>query len=111
MLESDTGIRCGELPIGLGMVGVSIVLPSCDFVDEGLFIWDAAIEALRRKDAEFGFRHIEPTAVLWSVTPFEPLDEPPCFGGGKSFVERGWLVSVEIVLHENDFPGIRKVSI
>jgi len=34
---------------------------------------------LRRKNGEFGFRHIEPTAVLWRVMPFEPLDEPSCF--------------------------------
>ena len=46
MLEFDRGISCGELPIGVGVVGVSIILPSCDFVDEGLFVWDAAIEAL-----------------------------------------------------------------
>jgi hypothetical protein len=39
------------------------------------------------KDAKLGFRHIEPTAVLWRVMPFETLGEPPCFGGGKSFVE------------------------
>ena len=88
MLEFDTGICCGELLIGLGMVGISIILPSCDFVDEGLFVRDTPIEALGRKDAELGFRHIEPAAVLWRVMPFETLDEPPCFGGGKSFIER-----------------------
>src|ERR1700730_10115853 len=53
MLESGTCFGCGELPIGLGVVGVSILLPSGDFIDEGLFVWDAAIEALGRKDAEF----------------------------------------------------------
>ena len=54
MLESGTCFGRGELPIGLGVVGVSILLPSGDFIDEGLFVWDAAIEALGRKDAEFG---------------------------------------------------------
>jgi hypothetical protein len=24
--------------------------------------------------------------MLWSVMPFEPFDEPPCFGGRKSFI-------------------------
>ena len=65
MLEFNAGVAGGELPIGLGVVGVSIVLPSCDFVDEGLFVRDTPIEALGRKDAELGFRHIEPL---------------PCFG-------------------------------
>src|SRR5271157_6661895 len=101
MLEFDTCVDCGELPIGLGEVGISIILPSCDFVDEGLFVWDAAIEALGRKDAEFGLRHIEPAAVLWCVVPFEAFGQPPCFGGGKSFIERSLGVGVEIVLHKN----------
>jgi hypothetical protein len=33
---------------------------------------------LRRENGEFGFCHIEPTAVLWRVMPFEPLDETSC---------------------------------
>jgi len=46
MFEFDPSVGCGELPIGPGVVGISIILPSCDFVDEGLFVRDAAIEAL-----------------------------------------------------------------
>ena len=111
MLESGTCFGCGELPIGLGVVGVSILLPSGDFIDEGLFVWDAAIEALGRKDAEFGLGHIEPTAMLWSVMPFEPFGQPPCFGGGKSFIKRSLGMGIEIVLHQNDFLGVQEVDI
>ena len=75
------------MPIGLGVVGIAVVLPSGDFLDEGLFVWNAAVEALRRKDTEFGLRQIEPAAVLWSVVPFEALDQPPGFGGRKGFIE------------------------
>ena len=53
MLEFDASIFGGELPVGLGVVGIAIVLPGGDFVDEGLFVGDAAIEALGREDAEF----------------------------------------------------------
>src|SRR5256886_8042464 len=35
--------------------------------------------------------------------PFEALDEPARLGRGKGRIERGWLVGVEIVLHQNDF--------
>jgi hypothetical protein len=38
MLEFNPSIGCGELPISLGVVGSSIILPSCDFVDKGLFV-------------------------------------------------------------------------
>jgi hypothetical protein len=36
MLEFDPSVRCGKLPIGLGMVGIG--LPRGGFVDEGLFV-------------------------------------------------------------------------
>jgi len=55
--------------------------------DEGFFVGNAAVEALGRQDTELGLRQIEPTAVLWSVMPFEALDQPPGFGGRKGFVE------------------------
>jgi hypothetical protein len=87
MLEFDTCIWGSEVPVGLGVVGISVILPGGDFIDEGLFVGDAAVEALGRQEAELGLRQIEPTAVLWSVMPFEALDQPPGFGGRKGFVE------------------------
>ena len=69
------------------MIGISVVFPSGDFLDEGLFVWDAAIETLSGEDTEFGFREIESTAVLRRVVPFEALDQPSGFGGRKGFVE------------------------
>ena len=42
------GIFGGELPVGLGVVGIAVVLPGSDFVDENLFVGNTAIEALRR---------------------------------------------------------------
>ena len=87
MLEFDAGVRRCEVPVGLGVTGVAVAHPCGDFVDECLFVGDAAVEALGRQDAEFGLRQIEPTAMLWSVVPFEALNQPSGFGGRKSFVE------------------------
>jgi hypothetical protein len=75
------------LPIGLGVVGIAVVLPCGDFLNEGLFIGNPTVEALGREDAEFGFCQIKPTAVLWSLVPFEALDQSPGLGGWKRFVE------------------------
>ena len=58
------------------MVLVAVVLPCGHFVGEDLLVSDAAIETLRRENAEFGFGQVEPAAVLGGVMPFEPLDEP-----------------------------------
>jgi hypothetical protein len=46
MLESGAGIFGGELPVGFGVVGIAVVPPGGDFVDECLFVGNAAIEAL-----------------------------------------------------------------
>jgi hypothetical protein len=45
-------------------MGIAVVLPSGDLVDEGLLIRNAAVEALGRENAEIGFRQIEPAAAL-----------------------------------------------
>jgi hypothetical protein len=42
---------------------------------------------LTRQNAEFGFSHVQPTAVFWRVVPFEPLNQPAGLGSGKGFVE------------------------
>ena len=51
MLEFDASVRGGEVPVGLGVVGIAVMLPSGDFVDEGLLVGNAAVEALGREDA------------------------------------------------------------
>ena len=48
MLQFDTNIWGCEVPVCLGVVGIAVVLPSGDFLDEGLFVRNAAIEALGR---------------------------------------------------------------
>src|ERR1700746_484223 len=97
MLEVDAGVFGRELPVGFGVMGIAASLPCGDLVDEDLLVGDAAVETLRGENGEFGFRHIEPTAVLWRVMPFEPLDEPSCFVWWKSLVERCVFMGVEIM--------------
>jgi hypothetical protein len=37
-----------KLPVGRGVVGIAVMLPGGDLVDEDLFVGNTAIEALRR---------------------------------------------------------------
>jgi hypothetical protein len=83
VLEFDTGRFGCELPVCLGVMGVAVMLPGGDFVGEGLFVGNATVEALGGENAEFGFRQIEPTAVLGRVVPFETFDQSPRFGSRK----------------------------
>src|SRR4051794_39751188 len=90
-LQLDPGVGCGELPISLGMLLVADLLPGIHFLDQGLLVGDTSVETLRGQDAEFGFCHIEPTAVFGRVVPLEPLDEAACLRGGRSLDEGGAL--------------------
>ncbi len=74
------------MPIGLGVVGIAVVLPCGDFLDEGLFIGNPTVEALGREDAEFGLCQIEPAAMLWGVVPFEAFDQAPCLIGEEGLI-------------------------
>ena len=47
-LQFDACIGGCEVPIGLGVMVIALVLPGGDFLDECLLLGDAAIEALRR---------------------------------------------------------------
>ena len=92
------------------MVRVAVVLPCVDFVGEDLLVGDAAIQTLRREHAEFGFGHVEPTAVLGRVVLFETLDDPACLGGGEGFVERGGVVRIDIALISTIFAALGKCT-
>ena len=48
MLKFDASIFGGELPVGLGVVGIAMMLPGGDFVDEDLFVGNAAMTLGRR---------------------------------------------------------------
>jgi len=47
VLEFDTDIFGCELPIGFGVVEISIALPGSDLFGEYLDVGDATVEALR----------------------------------------------------------------
>jgi len=69
VLKFDTGVGRCEVPVSLGVFGIAVVLPGGDFLDQGLLVRNAAVEALGRQNAEFGFGEIEPAAVLGCVVP------------------------------------------
>ena len=48
MLEFNTSIGGCEVQVCGGVVGIAVVLPSGDFLDEGLFVGNPTIEALGR---------------------------------------------------------------
>jgi hypothetical protein len=93
-----------------GVAEVSLALPSGDCVEEGLLVWNAAVEALGGRNAEFGFGQIGPTSVLGRIMAVAPLDQPPGLGG-RERLERSLAMNVEIILDEDDRLGILEMAI
>jgi hypothetical protein len=48
VLEFDARVGGCEVPIGFGVVCISVVLPGGDFPDEDLLVGDAAVKTLGR---------------------------------------------------------------
>ena len=46
MFELNASVLGGEVPIRFGVIDVAVVLLGGDFVDEGVLVGNAAIEAL-----------------------------------------------------------------
>jgi hypothetical protein len=61
--------------------------PSSDFFDYCFFVRNAAIKTLFGERAEFGLGHVQPTAVLRRVMPFEAFDESSRFAGRVGLIE------------------------
>ncbi len=61
IIGADRIMACNSQPSCAGGAA------SVDFAGEDLLIGDAAIQSLGREHAEFGFGHVEPTAVLGRV--------------------------------------------
>src|SRR4051812_11297181 len=101
----------GELPVGLGVLAIALRLPRGDFLDQGILVGDASGETLAGQYAEFALGHVQPTAMLGRVMPFEPLDQATGLLGWEGFVERSWLVGAEVVLHQHDLAGSRKMGV
>ena len=48
MLEFDAGVGRCEVPIGRGVICISVLLPGGNLVDEGLLVGYVAVETLGR---------------------------------------------------------------
>ena len=54
------------------------------------------------QDAEFDFSHIEPTSMFRGVMDFQLFNDAACFCWSKGLVERGELVCVQVIHHNDD---------
>ena len=108
-LQFDAGVGGRELPIGFGMMLISIGLPSGDLSFESWLVGNTTIQALVGQDGEFGFGQVEPASVFGRVMPLETLGEAASFLGREGRVERGRRMGAQVVLNQYSLFGVGKM--
>lgn len=63
VFQFDAYIGSGKVPVNFDGFVVALLLPGSDFSLECGLVWDAAIEHLATKDAEFDFGHVKPAQI------------------------------------------------
>src|SRR5499427_10298551 len=94
-----------ESPCNRGMGRIACVFIHGGLTGERGFVWYPPVQTLSSQDTQFDFGHIQPTAVLGCVMPFELFQNAPRFCGGKGCIERGGFVRVQVVHHETNHLG------
>ena len=105
-MEFGSGILGSEAPIDGGLAGVASDLIRVDSAGQGHGDAVASAEAVSGQDAEFDFRHVEPTGVFGSVMKLQAFRDASGLGGGKGLVERGHAVDVQVVQDYADYRGV-----
>jgi len=95
------------LPINFSNPVVSVGFPCSYFGLHGLHIGNAAIKALPFQGTEFNLRHIEPTAMFRSVMNIKALCQPPGLLGIKRFIQRCYIMCIQIVHNKPYFHCVR----
>src|SRR3989442_1328050 len=107
MTQFDASLFRSETPHYPTTLGIAGGTPSCEFGVERGHIWDAAVQALLTQHAQFNLCHIQPAAVAGGVMELQAPGQTVSLLGRKSFIERGQMMSVEIVTHQFDLTGVR----
>ena len=68
-------VLSGERPRDASLVGISALLPGIDLGNECGAVGQAPIQALAIQNADFDFRHVEPTGVFRGVVKDNPAQK------------------------------------
>jgi hypothetical protein len=71
VFEFNAGLVCRKMPLDFRPSAVSVFCPYGGFSPKKIEIGTTSIEALETQCAQFYFRDVEPSPVLWRVVNFQ----------------------------------------
>src|SRR4051794_11477237 len=86
--EPGSGTLGGEHPVDLRAIAIALLLPSGNFMFQGVTICDAAVDALGAQDADLDLDHVEPARVLGRMVEFDTPQDAMGVLCRESVVER-----------------------
>jgi len=111
VLEFDASVRRCEVPVRRGVIGIAVVFPGGDFVDERVFIRNAPVETLDDRTPSSDSARSSQLPCFGVKCHSKRSTSLLAFGGRKSLIERCPAVDVEIVLDQYDCSGVCEVDI
>jgi len=93
------------MPINLGSDKITAGIPGGDLIRKRNEVRKRFGKSLTGHDINLDFGDIEPRTVLRGKMPVETVGDSVGFLGRKSLVERGNVMSIEVVGDESDFFG------
>ena len=109
-VEFGAGFFQGELPFYGGPRCITLSYASGDVGGEFVLRGDALAQALASDGREFELDHIEPGGVFRGVMHLEAGGQGAGMHCGQVLGKNGVGMRVEVVLHQDDFLGLRLVS-
>lgn len=111
VLESGSGISNGELPADSLLPLVPVYIPSSGFPLKFLDCGDSSVQTPLGESGELDFGYIQPGDMLGRMMQFESFPYPACFSWLKSFIQRRYVVGIQVIANKDDFLRIRVVNI
>ena len=88
VLQFDSSIVSGELPIDTFLRSISLCIPSCKLLIKFFDIANTSFsQTLVAKSREFNFSDIKPTPMFWCVVNLKTFCKPKCFVGRECLIE------------------------
>ena len=111
MFEFDSRISRGKMPVNAFLPCITVNAPCFCLGFQDLHVSDSSAQAFPCKHGKFSLCHVKPRAMFRGVMHFETLPDASRLCRFKGFIQRRYVVRVQVVTHQNYFFSVRLVFV
>src|SRR4051812_29732422 len=102
MLHFNSGLASSEAPLDGSLFSVTLGFQGLYFLHKSSFICDPTFKGHAIKDTDLDLCHIQPTSVFGREMKLYSFQYSSRFSRFEGFIQRGWTVRVEVILHHHN---------